>query len=367
VAQKTKSDVKKWHNETGYLYLKMAEEETDDERSMIKHMDYDRALNAFRLAGNQQMKKEVEQLLFEYKPKVKLTEYKVRASKKTVKGLKQLDEDAKKKANLLLKKTPEIIYSTIAAGHFFPTHEYCLKAVENKQRDFLDGWNMIYFDEHKNISTRNDDEKQKGELLEAYGTSLRYTVRFLYLIVVPGIRSGHLTYKNLILFLHKHTWIGKPHTKINLGGHEETLNWIPLIAPSICEFYNQVLASEKSDYYRPSYVLCIDSLAIKIEGLLRNFCERLNISPAISKRKGTQQANIEDLLSNENLYAYFNEDDRLFFRHVFSGEGGLNVRNKVAHTFFDPSDYHYSLMLLLIAVVLRIGKYDMKKKSEEGV
>jgi len=65
------------------------------------------------------------------------------------------------------------------------------------------------------------------------------------------------------------------------------------------------------------------------------------------------------------ILQYFNEDDRLLFEYVFSDKGGLNLRNNVAHSFYKENQYQPDEMLLLLAVVLRLGKYNIKTKQTE--
>lgn len=72
---------------------------------------------------------------------------------------------------------------------------------------------------------------------------------------------------------------------------------------------------------------------------------------------------INDLLENDTLKEYFNQDDMLFFNFLFSSEGALNIRNNIAHCFYTYEEYHSDKMLLLIAALLRIGKYDYKEKK----
>jgi hypothetical protein len=50
----------------------------------------------------------------------------------------------------------------------------------------------------------------------------------------------------------------------------------------------------------------------------------------------------------------------LLFDYVFSNEGGLNLRNNIAHCFYSENEYHPDKMLLLLAVLLRLGKYNIK-------
>ncbi|MBK8089694.1 MAG: hypothetical protein IPK31_18185 [Chitinophagaceae bacterium] len=132
-----------------------------------------------------------------------------------------------------------------------------------------------------------------------------------------------MTYRNFITFLVQHSWIGKPHTKTDLSGNPEITNWINQIAPSIVEFFNQVLAWGESKYYTPSFILCTDSLTLKIEGLFRNFSERINVSTSKGKQKGMQEALAHDIINNEIIKQYFDENDMLLFDYVFRMKADL--------------------------------------------
>ena len=49
-----------------------------------------------------------------------------------------------------------------------------------------------------------------------------------------------------------------------------------------------------------------------------------------------------------------------FFKYLFANEGGLNMRNNVAHSFYAFNDYSHDKILLLLAALLRLGKYDIR-------
>ncbi|MBS1778732.1 MAG: DUF4209 domain-containing protein [Bacteroidetes bacterium] len=363
VAQKLRSDIKKWHNEIGLAYIRMANKEIDEGRNWIKLDNYRNAINAFRLAGNSSEKEATEQLYFELKPKVRLEEFRVDFDEETVKKLQEFQEELRTKAQNLLKEEPDYIYSLIAKGTFFPKYNDVLDAARNKKATFLDFVTTLHFDGNKNISKHSEDTEERREILEIYGNRIKETLLpFLHYVIVLGTKSGHLTSKNFILFLIHHSWIGKPHVRIDLNGNPEQTNWIFQIAPAISEFFNQVLAWGESKYYNPNFILCTDSLTLKIEGLFRNFSERLNISTSKGKRNGVQEVMAHDVINNEIIRKYFDDSDRLLFDYVFSNEGGLNLRNNIAHCFYNENEYHPDKMLLLLAVLLRLGKYNIKNK-----
>lgn len=365
IAQKIKSNIPRWYNEIGDSYLRMARKEGDDKRNWIKLDFFSKSIEAYRKAGNKEKKNEVEQLYFLLKPNVKLDEYKVDFDEETIKKIREFNDELKEKAKNLLKETPNRIYSIIANGSFFPKYQDVLRASKNRESSFLDAVTTVYFDSNKNITTPNEEENEKYELMKAYRMRVNETLLpFLHYVVILGIKSGHLTARNFLEFLVQNTWIGKPVINYDLGGHQVKTNWARLIIPAIADFFTQVLSWGESKYYSPSFILCIDSLALKIEGLFRSFSERINISTSIGKKKGMQETLLNNILENETILQYFNEDDRLLFEYVFSDKGGLNLRNNVAHSFYNENQYQPDEMLLLLAVVLRLGKYNNIKAKQ---
>lgn len=297
---------------------------------------------------------------FALKPRVKLDEYRIDFDEKTIANLKMFQKELKDKARHLLKHPAEVVYATISNGSFFPKYNDVVIAAKQKERDFLDFVTTIQFDRNKNIVRKSGERNERRDILEAYSQRMKATLLpFLNYVIVLGIKSGHLTIRNFLLYLVQNTWIGKPHTKIDLGGNLETSNWIFQIAPAIAEFFNQVLAWGESKYYTPNFILCIDSMTLKIEGLFRNFCERLDVPTSVGKKNGMQEVLAHDIFDNEVIRRYFDEDDLLLFDYVFSKDGGLNLRNNIAHCFYKEDEYSHDFFLLLLAVLLRLGKYDI--------
>lgn len=366
IATKTKSEVKKWHNETGLAYLRIAETETEEDRFWLKLDNYSNAIKAFILSGNSLKKTEAEFLYSELKPKVKLPTTRIDFDEETQKKLQEFQEYIKNLAENIIKQKPEEVYRTISSGFFFPKYEDVIKASENKENSFLNFVTTIQFDKNKNISKKKKEIEQEKNLYDTYSYHMRMSVLpYLHYILIPGIKSGNLTFENFIDFIATNSWIGKPHLKYDLGGEGKSINWIGLLSPSIVEFFIQIQGWVSSKYYKPSFVLCVDSLTIKFEGLLRDFCERMSIPTSVSRQNGMQEAYIHNVLDNETIKKFFNEDDLLLFNYLFSSDNGLNLRNNVAHCFYDYEEYHPDQMFLLIAALLRLAKYDYTDKTKK--
>ncbi|MEP7127809.1 MAG: DUF4209 domain-containing protein [Chitinophagales bacterium] len=359
VANQIKADVKFWHNEVALAYLRMAERETKPDRNWIKADYYFQAIISFTRSGNAKQKRETEKLNADLKPYVVLNNVEIKFDEATQRILKLYDDWIKFNSIEILKKTPETVYSAIANAFMFPKYDHILKATQGQKNSLKEMFKVIQFDKNKNIIKRAKNDIYNEDIYRLYGFQINNgAIAFLHYVLIEGIKSGHLTFENLLLFLVEKTWIGKPHSKIDLGNEEKEQNWIAQLTPAIVEFFIQVQSWVISKYYKPSFVLCTDSLALKIEGVLRDFCERINIPVSVGKSKGMKEIFLSDLLAKDQLKDFFNQDDMLFFNYLFSDNCGPNIRNNVAHCFYHFEDYHPDKMLLLIAALLRIGKYD---------
>ncbi len=360
IAQKVNDDVKKWHNHSGDCFLRLAEKETVEERNWIKQKWYSQAIYSYGMAANVLRKQEVEQRYFELKPKVKLNTVRFDLNPDEVEEINSLYKQLEKDAEKILKQPTLTVYHIISIGKgLFPSAERIRSQKSNY--DFLNFASRVDFDRNKNITT---DHTNRDTFLDPYHMEVQtVSTPFLESIFVKGIETGKLTFENFILFLKHKTWMGRSFTRIDLGGDSEEINWIKLLAPSIVEYFVQTSASLRSKSYSPDYTLCIDSLAMKLEGLLRNFCEQLNLAINVMSRKGIQEANINQILELDGLKQYFDEDDFSLFRYLLVNEGGVNLRNNVAHCFYNHQDYRRSKMHLLLAAILRIGKFQISTST----
>ena len=157
--------------------------------------------------------------------------------------------------------------------------------------------------------------------------------------------------------MSRNTWFGATLTKKDLGGEVIHYNWISMIAPSVVEYFVQMQSSLASKEYKPNFILSIDSLTTKFEGLFREFCIRIKTPTSTNNKTTMQELYIHQLLKHPTIQKSFTEDDRLLFEYLFTKENGLNLRNNIAHCYFDYSDYSYGYFHLLLAALLRLGTY----------
>lgn len=215
-----------------------------------------------------------------------------------------------------------------------------------------------------------EDEKKFSEMLNLYQYTLElYKLPFINHIFITAILNSKLSPEIILDYFKNNSWFGKKYKKI-IFKKEIEYDWIKLIAPVFCEYFDQINLYFAFPNYQPKFILSIDSLTIKFEGLMRDLCSfsRCGISSSSTTKKkegeiSTEEKDLNKILNDQRLEKIFNDDEILFFRFLFTEKAGYNLRNEVAHCLLQHNDYSLNIIHLLILALLRIGKYDFSKKT----
>ena len=364
IAQRTGSDTKIWNKRIGDTHVRMADHRMDDETRMIPLTFLKESIPYYKLAGLNKKVKEVEQRYFELKKELKLSKFEVPLGDETSDELsKYLDA----KTTKLMDLTPDEIYGYLLTGvDIFPNKVWLKEMGRDRNNAFADLAVTMRFDINNNVSRQKDSKevKEKTKIHENYSLYINLTVLpFLHRIFVEGIKQGKLTHKNLIQFILENTWLGQELSDYDSGGDIVKYRWISLIAPSIHEYFLQTGSALKSNNPYTTYILPIDSLTLKFEGVLRDFAKILKVPTTVTgKGNVLREKYIEELLAEKEIQKYFDENDLLFFNYLFVAKDGMNLRNNIAHSFYRYQNYNFQLMHLLICAFLRIGKYKLSIK-----
>jgi len=185
-------------------------------------------------------------------------------------------------------------------------------------------------------------------------------------IFFAAVRKEKLSTPIVVQFLHENCWYGKDIQKKSLTGAPVTYNWLNQLVPAIDDYFKQASWGLLDPAYDPNFVLCIDSLTLKIEGILRDFARICGVSTTDHKRDRNQrpisrEKDIDQLLAEQSIKEKLSEDDILFFRFLLTEKIGFNLRHKVAHGLMEFFDYSVHLAHLLLLALLKLGKYDFTK------
>lgn len=369
-AQKLKTNQKKWYGLIGELQLEHVKSENDPSRSWLNLNELLAARKNLKNSGNSKLLNEAEILYEKIRPEVEIQFRSHSLTRKNHEELFSYRDSRIQLANTIAKEFgADLIFKRLSAGTDFPKAAGFDLKESNLVPDFFRGIQTVFIDRNGNVENGNDELDEKVMLFNFYQLELDFqTIPFLHTLFTRGIQSGKLTARNLISYLAHNTWIGNPYFVQQQKKRDHIKSWVSLLAPAIIEFFAQVQASQSSQTYQPSYVLCVDSMALKIEGLIRFFLYQSGIKTTVAKSQKIELITLNQLLNSDGFKQFFNKDDQLFFSYLFGGEGGLDIRNNVAHCFYDDDNYSSLAMILIICALLRIGKYNFKwvKLNEEG-
>jgi hypothetical protein len=249
-------------------------------------------------------------------------------------------------------------YEYLILGQIFPSAELLDQEIRPVTFDFV---SVMTFDINRNVS------KKKKSGINPYFLHLQnFSLPHLAMVFSKGIKNQKMSFDSIVDYLNTSTWYGQNFTTTNPEGEALGFKWVELLSPSLFNFFNQSeidLKANKNSYQ--GYILCIDSLTIKFEGLLREFSRHIGAQTIEYKDDGTEaRISFEKLLENDKLKAIVPQNDLALFTFLFKSKG-MNLRNNVAHCFYQTGNYSPGVMFLLISALLRLGNYKLTLTSEQ--
>lgn len=224
-------------------------------------------------------------------------------------------------------------------------------------------FNTSIFDINSNFKKLKDSEKIDNEIIQNYSISHNVKCFSLFLkVFIDGVISGKLNYYKIYDYLEVQTWYG---TKFKRGMTDNEIDqnssWLTMLAPGIHNFFSQFELSVLMNTNKiNNFILAMDSLTLKFEGVLRDFIRLSGGNTSTSKDGELKEQLLEELLENQITKKYFTEKDIELFKYTFTRKG-KNLRNNIAHSFLEFSDYNLQSISLVFFCILRLGKYTFMK------
>lgn len=326
------------------------------------------ALENYKKLKDKDKINELEKKYSELKNSMKLTKFKKEID--LTEHIKRCREVAEK---VVQNDPEEIIKLLMLDKNLLPKYKDMEKITEEHRKKFVMQHLLptVIIDQsgHPAQHFSDEDEKKYYGILQQYDWELKLNkIHFINEIFFTAIRENKLSSDVLLRFLNRYSWFGKNISK-KLANQTIKYNWLNLIAPSLHEYFHQIQYCFRNPNHSPNLVLSIDSLTLKIEGLIRDICQFSGVATFYMTQdsKGrniAKEKNIHALLYEEPIRELFDEDDLLFFKFLFVEKAGYNLRHKVAHSLMLFQEYSINYMHLLILALLRLGKYDFVKKED---
>ena len=204
-----------------------------------------------------------------------------------------------------------------------------------------------------------DEERTKFSLLRTYEFHMQIASQTIIHYFVEAFREDKISAKSIISLLNQ-TWMGENVSRQS-NGRDINFSYIKLIESGINSFFDELLKWKADPNYYPNFVSATDSLVLKVEYFLREFCFFLGI--ATFKPNPRQQGIImEKTLDNllDDLEGKISDNDHFFIKFILTEKAGYNLRNRVAHGLMDNVDYGLEYPILSILIILKLSNYQFK-------
>lgn len=241
---------------------------------------------------------------------------------------------------------------------------------------FLSILPVSVLDKYGNVIARYTDpiDILKYSIISSYNTNFQLGTYVMVNFILKAVESKKLDYESVIDYLST-TWVNNP---IPLLSQNKEISIYPIntIRPVIKRFFIEVDLYLKGNIDEMDLVTLTDSMTLRIEQLLRQFCLKAGI-PTFKRKKGNEDIMMEktldellaELENNPELIPIktvnFNEDHRQMIKFVMTEKGGWNLRNEIAHGLMDFQEYTIEKPVVLLSIILKLSGYQFVENKEE--
>lgn len=265
------------------------------------------------------------------------------------------------------EKSPDLIISCLCGYPIIPKADGFRSMVQKQSSNnsFLNYVNVQSLDKFGNTLRvySTPEEHALYNLMSVINTSHQISIQIIFQILMRSLKAGYFSYENVKDALEQ-TWLNEPVEWMKYGD-EHTVVPLAAILPGIKNFFEEMDRRIKDDSYIPDLILCSDSMATKIEMVLRYMCKNMDIPTFRHREEGgailTDEKPLSVLL--EDVEGKIDEDDTILIKYLVNEKGGFNIRNRIAHGLVDANEYTPAIPLTLLAIILRLSQYDFNKSK----
>ncbi len=353
----------KWDRFIAKLYEKLMKNALKDS-SFIWLTYCQEAIALYKAIGNEKKVSQLSKIFSKQKSSVKLDRISTEAD------LSPIIEAANELASKIVTwPTDAIIQYLIHDASLLPSAKRMNQLAKKSAKEFVFTHiaNSTILDRNMNVSktVKTEEEKHNHWVYFNYGFDLEGYRQFLINdIFALVLQSNPEFIWEVLEYLNNKTWYGK-----ELRRGSEKFHWISLIAPGIIDYLTEMQKYTRS-HIAPNFTLSIESLSLKVEGIIRDLFSLKGLNTTTSRRdaKGdivTQERRLDDLLRDPQINELISEDDVLFLKYVYIEKQGYNLRHNIAHALSMPHSYHIFYANLVFLSILRLGRYSFKSSPKK--
>lgn len=284
-------------------------------------------------------------------------------------------------AEIIKVETPEQILMRLASDKsIIPRYDDVKKLSDEmtKRYPLQHIFSQYIVDGQDNIIRKyeTDLERDYLSLLKHWGLSFE-TYKLLLLILFDElVKAKKLSWETTKSFMETYFWYGKEYEiEVSETDTIKKRKWIELLEPGIKNYIDELYRIEESTKNKKPYqieiVTSLDSLVLKIEGLVREFYDFTGFSTNRIKRRAgdtltSEKKVLDELLRDTQAEEIFGKDLTLLMKYVLIEPVGYNLRNNIAHTFLLRQNYLLIYAHLIFLIILRIGNFKLSPKEPSG-
>lgn len=327
-----------WDKEIAECYESMSYKREDD-TNLVSTQFAQEAAKYYKLAKEEEKTQELTERYQHLKENMKLGKFSTKIDLTEIMDFvrKFSDEVSNKKIEEIL---PILMYDRNILPSYNELESQAREQKKNHPMQFLATTSVIDNNGHVSEYFSTEEESLHHAILQNFDFSLQFCrSHLLREIFFKGVLKGNITTSDFIQFMREKTWLGQNITRTFKQGEQEVYNWLNLIMPSINDYLVQLHFYLTNQNNHLNFVLCIDSLAVKIEGILRDMVNMgggtsFFFTPDKAGRSVAREKDINALLHEGVIKNLISKDDLLFLKYLLVEKAGLNLRNKVSHSLF---------------------------------
>ncbi|MBK0379327.1 DUF4209 domain-containing protein [Mucilaginibacter segetis] len=218
---------------------------------------------------------------------------------------------------------------------------------------------FVNFDINQNPKVLSEAGSQRFSDANTYHLKFKiYTQTCVNAIMQELIKNGQLNMPSLDVFFKK-SWIGQTIIQAEQDP-EKNYDLYAMVRPALVYYVEQ--ATRRLQGQEADFILCIDTLVTKYEMLARMLLKSFGIPTTTidsqsSEPRESYLPELLDKLPTDKL----DQKDMELIRHIYA-KGGMDLRNKVAHSFLIPEQYTLELADVVVWSIIRIGQFTTEEK-----
>jgi len=230
-------------------------------------------------------------------------------------------------------------------------------------------------DKHGNTVDVFNTDKEKEQFLfwDMYDLHYQMGTQTMFKFFIEAYRAEKLSFDSVMSYLET-TWFNDIIIR-KYNGLDFEIKPIDTLKAGLKQIFKELDKCYADESYEYDFVTTIDSLTLKIEGLLRNFCEKIGIVTFKTRTKGknklVMEKQLDDLLADvahkpkdrPDQETKFDEEDRMMIKFVMTEKAGINLRNKVAHGLMDFDEYNIGMVVIIFSLILKLSKYSFIERN----